>query len=155
MDRRNIPPQIWGPKFWDMLLYISYSYPKEPSSYDKSTMRKFVDTLRDLLPCQKCRKNFDGHIMKYPLENYLNSPEDLIEWVTRVRYEVYLDGKKGDYDRGQIAYSIQKIHNEIKGSNTLFSLTCLKKFIRYVIILVIGIFIGSKLSNKVVRRSKS
>jgi len=59
---------VWGPPTWHMLHCISFNYPVHPTDQDKRRYRSFVQSLRNVLPCGKCRKNLVKNFKKLPLE---------------------------------------------------------------------------------------
>jgi hypothetical protein len=58
---------IWGPATWHFLHTISFNYPTKPSQEQKQQYRDFVLSLRNVLPCGKCRKNLAKNFQKLPL----------------------------------------------------------------------------------------
>lgn len=92
----NIDPIIWGDSYWKMLHYITLAYPDVPAQEDKQNVINFFAALRPMLPCQKCRNNFESHLKKYPLNDYtLSSKINLVMWLINIHNEVNaLTGKK-------------------------------------------------------------
>jgi hypothetical protein len=58
---------VWGPSMWHFLHTMSFNYPVEPSCDQKQHYRDFVLSLRNVLPCGKCRKNLCKNLAKLPL----------------------------------------------------------------------------------------
>jgi len=58
---------IWGPGMWHFLHSMSFNYPVNPSTEDKDNYRNFVLSLKNILPCGKCRKNLRENFKKKPL----------------------------------------------------------------------------------------
>lgn len=58
---------VWGPGIWHYLHTMSFNYPVHPSREDKTHYRRFVLSLRHVLPCGKCRKNLVNNFRKLPL----------------------------------------------------------------------------------------
>jgi len=58
---------VWGPSMWHFLHTMSFNYPVEPSCDEKQHYRDFVLSLRNVLPCGKCRKNLCKNLAKLPL----------------------------------------------------------------------------------------
>ena len=58
---------VWGPPTWHMLHTISFNYPVNPTHEDKVNYRNFILSLRNVLPCGKCRKNLTKNFKKLPL----------------------------------------------------------------------------------------
>lgn len=77
-------PSIWGPHFWFILHVISFAYPEHPTEYDKRIYHDFYTSLKDVIPCELCRKHYREHILKYPLTPHLDTRETFINWVIQV-----------------------------------------------------------------------
>lgn len=58
---------VWGPSTWHLLHTMSFNYPVNPTCDDKRNYRDFVLSLRDVLPCGKCRENLCKNFRKLPL----------------------------------------------------------------------------------------
>ena len=59
---------VWGPGMWHYLHTMSFNYPVNPSCDDKAHYRDFILSLRNVLPCGKCRKNLCVNFKKLPLK---------------------------------------------------------------------------------------
>jgi hypothetical protein len=77
-------PEIWGPHFWYVLHTISFNYPAEPTEYHKTSYREFFTTLKDVLPCEKCRRHYQTYLSTYPISPHLDTRASLIKWVIQV-----------------------------------------------------------------------
>ena len=92
----NIDPKLWGPSYWKMLHYITLAYPNNPTENDKTDIKNLFKALHPVLPCQKCRNNFNDHLKKFPLdEKALSSKATLVMWLINIHNEVnIINGKK-------------------------------------------------------------
>jgi hypothetical protein len=77
-------PAIWGPHLWYILHIISFEYPERPTELDKRIYHDFYTSLKDVIPCDQCKKHYRDHITKYPLTPHLDSRDTLIKWVVQV-----------------------------------------------------------------------
>ena len=59
---------IWGPPLWHVLHSMSFNYPVNPTSEDKTHYRDFIINLKWTLPCGKCRTNLVNNFKKLPLK---------------------------------------------------------------------------------------
>jgi len=85
----NIDPKIWGPSSWKFMHYITMGYPEQPSEEVKRSTYNFFTSLKDLLPCEKCRYNFGYHLQRHPLTNdILSSRSKLINWLIDIHNDV-------------------------------------------------------------------
>ena len=60
--RQNFEPKIWGNHAWFFLETICMAYPTNPSKSMKSSAKNFFLSLKDLIPCEKCRNNYILHL---------------------------------------------------------------------------------------------
>ena len=59
---------VWGPSMWHVLHTMSFNYPVEPTCDQKKHYMDFVYSLRNVLPCGKCRKNLCKNLKRLPLK---------------------------------------------------------------------------------------
>src|SRR4051812_10795139 len=91
----NIDPKIWGPSSWKFMHYITIGYPENPNQQIKKSIYDFFISLKDLLPCQKCRYNFDYHLQRHPLTNdILSSRNKLINWLIDIHNDINISTDK-------------------------------------------------------------
>jgi hypothetical protein len=122
-------PEIWGPHAWIFLHSVTMEYPDSPTNVDKENMTNFMESLKSVLPCKKCRINFENHLRDFPLDDtVLNSKKNLVKWLIDTHNSVNrINGKKEiDYES-----ALNKIFNFYKGNSLK------KKFIIYVVIFII------------------
>lgn len=73
---------VWGPAIWHFLHTMSFNYPVEPTCEQKRQYRDFVLSLRNVLPCGKCRKNLATNLKKMPLEmSDMKSRDTFSKWM--------------------------------------------------------------------------
>lgn len=58
---------VWGPSMWHVLHTMSFNYPVKPSKQQQNYYRNFVLSLKNVLPCGKCRDNFKMNLKQLPL----------------------------------------------------------------------------------------
>lgn len=84
-------PQLWGPHMWYVLHIITMTYPKEPSEYSKRAYHDFFNNLKDVLPCDICKKHYTKFITEYPITPHLDSRENLVKWLIQIHNFVNLE----------------------------------------------------------------
>lgn len=73
---------VWGPSMWHYLHTMSFNYPVNPTENDKQVYRDFILSLRNVLPCGKCRKNLTKNLNKLPLTmNHMKSRETFSKYI--------------------------------------------------------------------------
>ena len=73
-------PKIWGPSFWYVIHTISFNYPVTPSYAQKRIHHDFYVNLKELIPCENCRKHYQQHLNTHPITPALDSRTDLVKW---------------------------------------------------------------------------
>ena len=87
--RANINTSVWGRAGWTFLRSIAESYPQVPSDTDKEQFKSFFESLRYMLPCEKCRMNYSSHIAEVPLEGlWLDNTSRLTQWLDIIKQKV-------------------------------------------------------------------
>ena len=95
-------PKIWGPHLWFILHIITFKYPKKPSNYDKDYHRDFFNNLKNILPCDDCKKHYSKNIQEYPITPHLDSREKLIDWLIHIHNQVNVSLNKPLLTRKEI-----------------------------------------------------
>ena len=91
--RTNFLPSFWGPDSWKFLETVAKGYSKNPTYSEKLAMRRFLESLRQCLPCQKCRGNFCKEVET--LEDAdLKSPEAVFSWLNALRTRISAKKRK-------------------------------------------------------------
>ena len=88
MDKYSIsmPPDVWGPIFWNAMHIVSLAYPANPTEEEKAGTRAFFESLTTVLPCPICREHYKEKIVASPPA--VNSKGELIVWVWEIHNEV-------------------------------------------------------------------
>ena len=86
---------IWGPHLWFSLHTISFNYPINPTEDDKNNYYNYFNSLKEVIPCSICKKNYIRHLNEHPIKNYLNNRKSLVYWVIDMHNMVNVEiGKK-------------------------------------------------------------
>lgn len=84
-------PNIWGPHLWYVLHIITLTYPIEPTEYDKRMYHDFFTNLKEVLPCDICKKHYSKFISQYPITPHLSKREHLVKWLIQIHNFVNLE----------------------------------------------------------------
>jgi hypothetical protein len=98
MESEGLYTQVWGPSMWESLHNITFNYPYNPTEEDKENYYNFFMSLKDVLPCSSCRKNYASHIM---------------EGNTKLTYEVFASRET----LTKWLYNLHKLVSSILGYN--------------------------------------
>ena len=66
-ENNGFMTSIWGPAIWHFLHIISFNYPLEPSNKNKKDYYNYIISLKNILPCRKCRENLVKNFKQLPL----------------------------------------------------------------------------------------
>lgn len=84
----NINPKIWGRGAWTFLHSIMRAYPTLPTEDNRKQYREFIENLKYVIPCEKCRVNYTKDIQTIPLDSQaLTTKTTLLDWWVRFRNE--------------------------------------------------------------------
>lgn len=133
--RQNFEPKIWGNHAWFFLETVCMAYPTNPSKSMKSSAKKFFLSLKDLIPCEKCRNNYELHLKKFPLnDKTLSSRDNLFVWIVNIHNSVNPKNNHS-YDE-TFKYYLEKYN--YKSTNTKKTIN--KKYL-YILLLLIIFFV--------------
>ena len=128
-------PEIWGPSAWIFLHTITLNYPNNPTIQDKQNYKNFFINLHHILPCEWCSKNYIHHLQKYPIDNYLNTKKNLVEWLINIHNEVNQIFNKKTIDYTEFINIYKKIYEK----NKFFTIHNIIIFILSIIIIILSI----------------
>lgn len=75
------PPTEWGPPAWAFIFTIIDEMPEYPA--DTEPYRMFFESLKGVLPCEKCRFHYTNFLELNPPPIW--SREATREWATKLR----------------------------------------------------------------------
>jgi hypothetical protein len=116
--------KVWGPAGWLFLHCVSFGYPyainvNNPEHKTKKEDYKiFFEKAGNVLPCRYCRDSYKEFIKEIPIDNYLNTRNDLCKWL-------YLIHNKVNHKLGVPDCDIPKFE-EVQGLYESFRAKCKK-----------------------------
>ena len=126
-------PTIWGPSAWKFMHCVTLGYTKYPTNKNKHDMKTFFENLCDILPCNKCKRHFQDHFDKFPLnDSILSSKKKLFQWLVDVRNSVNTQQNKP-----HISYDSVLCECLNKNKKTIYLLVCVIIML-LILILAIG-----------------
>ena len=107
-------PHIWGNHAWIFLHSITMTYPESPSHEHKKTYKNFFESLDLILPCIICRINYKKHITQVPIDNFLNSRRNLVEWLINIHNQTNIMNNKPTMEYDQVINNFKKLYKKEK-----------------------------------------
>ena len=101
-------PNVWGPHAWQFLHSITLSYPDIPTEQDKENHVQFFHSLKNILPCDKCKYHYAQTLETNPIENHLEDKESLFKWLVDVHNRVNVDNGKKEYSYDEVTELYEK-----------------------------------------------
>ena len=84
--------KIWGPHFWEVLHFVSFGYPLEPTDQHKKDYKDFYVAVKNVLPCKYCRESYSKFILEEDrtrlTDNDLTNRDSLTRWVYKLHERV-------------------------------------------------------------------
>jgi hypothetical protein len=105
-------PKIWGPKLWFISHAISFNYPENPTQDDKENHIAWFKLYKDMIMCEVCKQHYSEHFAKDPVDNHLDSREDLIKWVWQLHNKVNESLNKTPWSFEQMMDHYSKIFSQ-------------------------------------------
>jgi hypothetical protein len=91
----SLNPDYWGPVFWEVMYLGAAGYSAKPTANEKLGFRLFFDSLRYVLPCAKCRADYDQYLTTSPVtDRELENRNALFAWVYSLHKHVSLKLQK-------------------------------------------------------------
>lgn len=130
-------PNVWGKHGWIFLHSIVLAYPDKPSDIDKEHIILFFNSLKNVLPCDKCRQHFSKNLIKYPLDNnVISSKNTLNKWLIDIHNEVNIQTGKPTISYKDATDKILKMYKTRSLSKLQLVLIIIFFIIALIIILI-------------------
>jgi Erv1 / Alr family len=105
----SMPPDVWGPIFWNTMHILSLGYPVEPTDADKAAAKQFFQSLKILLPCPVCREHYKQQVTDAALDEAVQSKGQLIHWVWELHNRVNKMLGKSEFSMDAFLENMQRM----------------------------------------------
>jgi hypothetical protein len=105
----HIPPEVWGPFFWNTIHIAALGYPAKPSYAHKKAAKQFFESLVLLIPCPICRTHYSEYLEKYPISPHLDSRGDLFKWTHLLHNEVNKMLNKRSFTEDEVLQNLRRL----------------------------------------------
>jgi Erv1 / Alr family len=144
----NINPSNWGPSAWKFLHYVTLSYPDNPANTDKIKFYNFFINIKEILPCEKCRYNFNEHLKKYPLtDDVLSARFFVVNWLINIHNEVNISLGKPTMTYNQFLETYLNQNANNTNDNSLENISTQTMIIILIIVLILILILAIKIKN--------
>ena len=80
--------KIWGPHFWEVIHFVSFGYPLEPTEQQRKDYKDFYISVKNVLPCKYCRASYQDFFVEKPLIKNLGNRRDICKWLYDIHNKV-------------------------------------------------------------------
>lgn len=79
---KTYDPRAWGPHKWIFLHMMAENYYENPSKEEMKTMKTYIETIPNILPCKQCGLHFKDFTNNYclSLDEICRSRKNLVEF---------------------------------------------------------------------------
>lgn len=78
----SLSPSVWGHSGWKFLFAIASVYsPDWAPPETRQRYYTYFNSLKSVLPCEKCRRHYNEYFNNKPLPFYLENRETLFHWL--------------------------------------------------------------------------
>jgi hypothetical protein len=103
---------IWGPHLWFSLHTMSFNYPLRPTENDKYNYQNFFTSLKEVIPCSVCKKNYIRHLNEHPIKDSLDTRKSLAYWVIDMHNMVNVEIGKKVYSYDKVIKKYEDVYNK-------------------------------------------
>lgn len=103
-------PELWGSNAWKFLHAIALNYPINPSENKQKSMKSFIISLKDILPCEICCINYNTHLNELNIDNAVLNQNNLIHFFIDLHNSVNKLNKKKTYSYEEAKKEIQYLY---------------------------------------------
>lgn len=135
--KNSISPKLWGPSGWKFIHYTALGYPDNPTEKDKENYKLFFNNLENTLPCLKCSINFGKNIKELPIDNSLNSRNDLFKWTVNIHNMV-------NNELGKNNLSYEEALNKYENKGSVYNIKNICMCISTILLILLLIYLFKK-----------
>ena len=88
-----IDPELWGSHYWYVIETMVLSLDTK-EIYSTESLRLFLFSLQNLLPCPICRSHFQDYFQNNDFEKYASSKKKILLWIYQLRKEIQIRNNK-------------------------------------------------------------
>lgn len=140
---------VWGPAGWFFIHSVAMAYPDTPTKRQRKAAIDFFASLREVLPCEDCKKHYCANCDDKRLETAIQSRKALIRWTIDLHNKVNLSLGKPHMSYKKALLQLEQRYEEGKPwrgpSRAKMSRAC------KIILLVVAIVVSLVISGCILR----
>lgn len=106
VEKNRFSPIYWGPAAWKFFETTAFGYPDDPSKKEKQAAFNFFESLRYLLPCEKCKEHYSENFETLPVN--VESRDTLSRWVVKFHNIVNVSLGKPEMEYNEVSAEYPK-----------------------------------------------
>ena len=105
-------PEIWGPGAWTFLHTITLNYPNNPDIDVIDYHKNFFILLKNIIPCEKCKKHYSQYLIDNPIGDVLNNKQDFVIWLNKLHNVINVRNNKPEMNIKNMIKLYKKKYSE-------------------------------------------
>ena len=130
-----LDPEIWGPKYWFVLMTISLNYPLYPNEISKKKYDDLIQNIPLLIPVKDISNSFSKLLDDFPVTPYLDSRESFIKWVHFIHNKMNILSDKPEVTLEEALEEYYENYKSLEVKETKMRLS--REKIAYILILIL------------------
>lgn len=79
-DRNNISKETWANPIWFVIHFSAYHAPNVINNQWAISYKSFISSLQYVIPCPICRTHLRENLPLVPIDNYINTKQNIFKW---------------------------------------------------------------------------
>ncbi len=134
-----LDPEIWGPKYWFVLMTISLNYPLHPNEISKKKYYDLIQNIPLLIPVKDISNSFTKLLDDFPVTPYLDSRESFIKWVHFIHNKMNILSNKPELTLEEALEKYYENYKSIKVKEKRMKITREKIVFIFILIILLSI----------------
>ena len=110
-QKKDYPPEVWGPQFWFFIHTLTLFYPEFPNDDIKKKHYNFIYNLPFFIPHEESASNFSKLLDEVPLKPYLDTRKHFIDWAFIIHNKINKSLNKPQFDIQQFYRDFYSSYN--------------------------------------------
>jgi hypothetical protein len=103
---------IWGSHMWFSLHTITFNYPLKPTKEDITNYKNFIISLKYVIPCSACKKNYTRHLNELPIDKALLNRKNFVYWMIDMHNAVNGEIGKKIWSYDEVIKKYEQVYNK-------------------------------------------